>query len=244
MRPPPPRRISPWAALGMRGNPFRRLHEGELAESLISPRGERESIGVLLGSAFQVVQFVGESGWGKSTHLRACHHAAAVERRAGCRFDHVPLWSDRLELPGGVVGMWFVDEMQRVRPVDRQHAWEWGHRTRGRMFIGTHEDLRTEIAAAALGVLTISLAAPDPEAVLGYVARRIELAGGDAKCFGIEPAAIQTLHAVSHGSFHRIEAILYEASQAGVEKAARQGRTLLLDTSGIERAARRLERAE
>jgi hypothetical protein len=239
-RPPsPPRRISPWPQLGLTSNPFRRLNGLEQVEGLLeldSP-GDREPIRRWLSDDADVVQFVGQEGWGKSTRLRACHYVAAEEMNKTSRFDYVDPEVHRISVPRTTEPLlWFIDEAQRLNSRSRRRIGRWAAEGNGRLFLGTHVDIAAHLKPMGLKVRTIRLSPADEPTVRRFVDRRLALlAHRGSECrLSVTDDAVARLSQHIHGDLSRAERILYEACQRATENCA-AGR-VTIDAALVESA--------
>jgi hypothetical protein len=146
----PPRRL-PFAHLNLRRNPFGELGPTERARLAVVDVGR---IVRRLTEPGYAVQFVGEEGRGKTTHLLAIlgHFPKAAYVHVG--------ENERPRIPEGRPLL--VDEIQRL-PRRRRHRL---FRRRVPLVLGTHEDLGSELAAAGLEAETYRAAG-------GLCARRL-----------------------------------------------------------------------
>ena len=131
----------PYCHLNLRHNPF-----GELTES------ERVQLAVVcvddvvasLHNSNQVVQYVGEKGHGKTTHLLKIRQAFP-----NSGFVHIPE-GERRPVPDGQPV--FVDEAQRLTARQRRHLF----REDRALVLGTHQDFQLELEQAGRKVTTIA----------------------------------------------------------------------------------------
>ena len=187
----------PFVHLNLRRNPF-----GE------PPPSERASLAVLeeLGPlrAGEAVQFIGESGRGKTTRLltlAALHPGAVYERLdEGDR-------RCRANVPAG--GVYLLDEAQRARPRSLAAALARA----GRVALGTHEDLA---AIAGRPLRTVRLDAPPTvERLDAIVRRRVEWARrGPGPVPEVGREALAKLIALHGSDLRAIEGHLYDLFQS------------------------------
>lgn len=154
-------RVSPYARLNLRRNPF-----GELT------REERADMAVvlierwlpLLRDPRTAVQFIGPCGHGKTTHL------LAIERGLpGATYIYLPEVGVRPIIP-----IWrplLIDEAQRLSYWQRRRVFKLG----GPLVLGTHEDLTSPLRRHGLKVTTVEVAADQsPQRLKNILNRRIE----------------------------------------------------------------------
>lgn len=132
----------PYAHLNLRHNPFGELSRAELA-SLAEV--DVESIVAKLGQDRFAVQFVGEKGYGKTTHLLAIR-ARFLE--AG--YVHIAE-GEKAVLPGGCPTM--IDEAQRLTLWQRFRLF----RSAVPLVLGTHRDFSKELRLAGRQVETVEV---------------------------------------------------------------------------------------
>jgi len=113
----------------------------------------------------RVLQFLGEAGRGKSTHLRAIH-----ARKAGAPFVYFAEGQRFVRVPRAPLV--FIDEAQRMHP--------WLMRAvfmPARSFvIASHEDLSVRLEHAGFHVRTVEVSTTDLARVGAILARRVEWA--------------------------------------------------------------------
>lgn len=131
----------------------------------------------------RALQFLGDAGRGKSTHLRAIHArvgtAPFVYFGEGERFHRVA----RAPLV-------FIDEAQRMHPWHRRAVF-----SSSRSFvIASHEDLSGELRRAGLDVKTVEVSTREPARVAAILARRVAAASGrDGAVPTFSDAAVRAL---------------------------------------------------
>ncbi len=152
----------PFAHLNLRRNPFGELELSSWAELAVVevdhlvPRLERPGF---------AVQFMGPKGRGKTTHM-----LALLRHFPDARYLHVGE-NERPRIPHA--HPLFIDEIQRVPRRRRRRLF----RRRVSLVIGTHEDLRPELAAAGFEVEPIGVgSALDAGRVCRILNLRIESA--------------------------------------------------------------------
>ncbi len=152
----------PFAQLNLRRNPFGEIEPAEQAElAVVDVRRHVER----LRRPGYAVQFLGERGRGKTTHL------LAIRRHfPDAPYVHIGE-GQRPRIPKG--HPLFVDEIQRFSLRRRRRLF----RRPVSLVLGTHEDVRAELAAAGFDVETVMAAASLDAATLCRIAnRRIESA--------------------------------------------------------------------
>lgn len=139
---PDARPALPFGPLNLRRNPFGELEPSERAALAVV---EVDRFVRRLRQPGYAVQFLGECGRGKTTHLlaitRRFPHAAYVHVGEG----------ERPRIPHGQPLL--IDEMQRVPPRRRRRV----YRRPVSLALGTHEDLSSELARAGFEVDSVRL---------------------------------------------------------------------------------------
>lgn len=153
----------PFAHLNLRYNPFGETELADRPALAIVDLGETLNF---LAAPRAAVQFIGEKGFGKTTHLLACR-----ARVAQGIYIRMP---EEGRLPPIPDAPWqFVDEVQRLGRWRRRRLFAGG----GRLVLGTHVDYAGELKRAGRPVLTIELGrALHAETVRQIAERRIECA--------------------------------------------------------------------
>jgi hypothetical protein len=130
----------PFAELNLRRNPFGELEAAERAAVAVV---EVDPFVRRLKQPGYAVQFLGEKGRGKTTHLLAIwrHFPQAVYVHVGAH--------ERPRIPHGQPLL--IDEMQRLPRWRRRRVF----RRRVSLAIGTHEDLGDELSRAGFEVQTV-----------------------------------------------------------------------------------------
>ena len=133
----------PYARLNLRRNPFGDLNLAERAELAIV---NVASIVARLDNPRYAVQFVGEKGFGKTTHL-----LAILRQLPQATYYHIPEGT-RPPVPQGSPLM--IDESQRLT-----HWQRWSvFRRRTALVLGTHQDHRRALQRVGRSVETIHVA--------------------------------------------------------------------------------------
>jgi hypothetical protein len=184
----------PYSHLNLRVNPF--------GEPDLSERARLAVVALPPWSADVPLQFIGECGRGKTTHLLALHaqHPDSQYHR---------LDPGRKRLPRGVPGSppLIVDEAQRLRRSELRAL----VRRRGPLALGTHEDLS---AAVGRPLATVRLGGWTLDRLRSIVERRIEWARrGSGPVPTVSDGLLQAL-LTRHGDYLRaIEWELYDVFQ-------------------------------
>lgn len=158
----------PYRAAGLLRNPF--VIDGELvADEVWLDRGFSDA----LLSPRCVVQFVGEKGAGKTSHLRRW------QAQLGGPYRHIAPGRDRYRPPPGKGRAVFWDEADRIpRPILSSYLALVALR-RSMVVIGTHRDLSEPAERAGLAVRTMILQAITNEDVEEWANLRISAASLD-----------------------------------------------------------------
>ncbi len=169
----------PFAHLNLRFNPFGELDSQ--SRSVLAVVDVDDLVSRLEKPGF-AVQFIGEKGRGKTTHM-----LAILSRFPTAAYVHVGEGESPRIGPSDPL---FVDEIQRVSPRRRQRLFRRGVS----LVIGTHEDVSTELIRAGLEVETIEVAQRlNPNALREILNRRIEWARrteGRIPCVRLETARL------------------------------------------------------
>ncbi len=189
--------------LNLMRNPFGEPGVGERARLAVLDVGAYEE---LLREGGWVVQFIGECGRGKSTHMRALH----------ARFPEAPFrYVAEGESPRlAPAPIWFIDETQRL-------GW-WTLRRLfrgcGAMAIGTHRDHGAQIRRAGMRVEVVEVGGVDAPRLRAILERRLEWARrGEGAIPWFEDEDIEALLARFGDDVRSMEGELYELVQGMVE---------------------------
>jgi hypothetical protein len=193
----------PFANLNLRRNPFGEPAEEDRAGLAVVDPDFLDGLERSLSEPGFAVQFIGDCGRGKSTHLHALR----------ARFPDAPYVyfaeGERPQpIPGGPV--LFLDETQRL---------PW--RTRRRLFgsdvalaLGTHRDHSRELVRAGRRVETVRLTGFTTSTLRRIIERRIEWARrGPGPVPSLGPGSVARLHDRFDGDLRAIEGHLYDVFQ-------------------------------
>lgn len=186
--------------LNLRRNPFGEVPADERGKLAVV---DVERFAARLAEPGFAVQFVGECGRGKSTHLRALREhfpqapfVRVAERPRGFRMPKAPVV--------------FVDEAQFLSRRQRRRAF----RDDASYAVGSHEDLGRVFERAGLGWETVAVGGADTARVARIVERRIEWARrGPGPVPRLAEAAVEALVARHGDDVRAIEDHLYEVFQ-------------------------------
>jgi hypothetical protein len=154
----------PFAHLNLRRNPFGELLPEERA-ALAVVSGDLDRLAARLRSPGFVVQFLGEMGRGKTTHILALR-----ARFPEAPYVHIAEDEPPPPIPRGPVV--FVDETQRLPRRTRRRLFRRGDS----LAIGTHEDHARELRRAGSDFETVEVGGITVGRLERIVARRIEAA--------------------------------------------------------------------
>lgn len=132
----------PYAHLNLRRNPFGDFSEADRTALAVV---DIDAVVKHLKSPRFVVQFVGEKGYGKTTHLLAIR-----KRFSNAGYVHIPE-GERSSLPRG--NPILIDEAQRLTTWQRIRLF----RKSVPLVLGTHRDFEAELKRAGRTVLTIAV---------------------------------------------------------------------------------------
>lgn len=194
----------PFGHLNLRRNPFGALPDEAWAQ-VVLPAFELEPVIERLGRPGYCLQLMGDSGRGKSSHLRMLHASFANEPWTYVAEGTRP----RIPEARQVV---FVDEVWRLPFWQRRTLW----RRPCSFAIGTHFDHAAELRRAGVQVQTVEVGGLTPARLLALMRRRIDWARrGPAPAPVPEPtlALAQALVAVHRDDLRAIQRELYERFQ-------------------------------
>lgn len=212
---------SPFAPLGLRFNPFCVLDGDELLGTLLDEEIWERARGWLAGGA-AVIEFVGDRGWGKSTHMRVLQEIA---RRAGTptAWTYVELGQRTLPRLPSPPAIWFIDEADRLSPRARRGVLRRAARGAQRLVIATHASAARECAACGAACLSVPLVPVEAAGIERFMHVRCAAARrADAPSVSVprlEPAAAAALLQGSGGSLREVEATLYEVFRRLTQRA-------------------------
>lgn len=198
------RHVSPYGHLGLFWNPFGEVEHAAWRD-LIATQVDLDDLARRLESPDFVVTLRGESGRGKSTHLRALH-----ARFADLPFTYLPPQASPLtHIPRAKVV--FVDEVERLGRWQRRRLF----RRRSALALACHGDLSDELARAGREHVDLEIAGLDEARLVALVRKRIERARRDGNP-GFHVARQQLcalldrygddLRAINHALYERVEA--------------------------------------
>ena len=199
---------SPYSVYNLRRNPFGELTRAERAEAAVIEDLDRWV--QALRDPRTAIQFVGNCGFGKTTHL------LALEQRLGSsRFVYYPESGPRPALP-----------QERPVLVDEADRMGWRQHVRllrggGPIVIGTHVDYSWRLRLAGYQVLSVNLERPmEPRMVARILNRRIEssrLVEGEPVP-QVELAFAELLLRRFNSNLRSIEHYLYERFQLSISE--------------------------
>lgn len=131
----------PYRHLNLRHNPFGELTESERVDLAVVCV---DDVVALLRNPKQVVQYVGEKGHGKTTHLLKIRDAFP-----DCGYVHIPEGERRSVPLGNPV---LVDEAQRLTRWQRRRLF----REDRALVLGTHQDFQPQLQKAGRQITTIA----------------------------------------------------------------------------------------
>jgi len=184
----------PFAHLNLRFNPF--------GEAGLADRGELAVVDLPPLRGGDVVQFVGDSGRGKTTHL-----LALLARYPGAVYERLDEGQDRCRGEVPRTGLFLLDEAQRLRPslLPRLLGRE------GPLALGTHADLS---AAAGRPLPSVRLSGLDPARLRAILERRIAWARrGPGPVPVVGDSTLRELIRRHGDDLRAIEGTLYDAFQ-------------------------------
>jgi hypothetical protein len=197
--------ISPYARYNLRRNPFGELTREERAELAVV---EVERWVDLLGDQGRAVQFMGQAGDGKTTHLLALQRSLP-----GAVYAYLP--EDGPHPPIPLRRPLLIDEAQRLSRGQRGRIFVFG----GPLVLGTHADLSRELRQAGLAVVTYNVGADrSPRQLARILNARIEASRlSDSPVPRIDAAHAARLLANVRHSIRDIEQLLYDDFQTAVQ---------------------------
>ena len=193
--------VSPYHLYNLYRNPFGELTRNERAELAVVDIDHSVSIATDPGS---VLQFVGDCGHGKTTHL-----LALLRRIANAQYVYLPEDGPRPRIPE--YRPLLVDEAQRLSLWQLRRVLKLG----GQLVFGTHVDLSRAIKRAGLEVVTLNVARNSSvEHLLEILHRRMDASQlGHESTPRISPAMAIRLREKHGSNVRAIEQELYEQFQ-------------------------------
>jgi hypothetical protein len=188
-----------YSELGLYWNPFG-APERELWRELIVTQIDLEGLAGRLADPNFALMFRGDSGRGKSTHLRALHSYFP-----DCPYTYLaPLASPRSPIPEARVV--FVDEVERLSPRRRRRL----YRRRRALALACHGDLRTELEAVGREVLDVVVSGLDLPTLEEIARRRYRWAERSPDSFvPIESSTLGELLSIHGDDLRTINDALY-----------------------------------
>ena len=197
---------SPYARFNLRRNPFGELTREERAELAVVD--VQRWLGDLHDPAV-ALQFIGDKGEGKTTHLLALERCLT-----GAGYVYLPEDGPQPRIPERRPLL--IDEVQRLSRRQRRRVFRRG----GPLILGTHEDFASELCQAGLRVSTIDVAAHQtPERLAQILNARIEASRiSSAPVPRIEIPYVRRLQRQFGDVIRDMEQTLYHEFQAAVQK--------------------------
>jgi len=191
----------PYSHLNLRWNPFGHTPPEVLARLTVA---ELDPLVDFLRSGRRALQFIGEAGRGKSTHLHAL-----TARLPGARYCYVEL-EGHADLRDAQTLV--VDEMQRASRALRRQVLA----SKRPLVLGTHADLTPALVRSGYEVRTVQVRGLDVQRLTEIYALRLEWArraAGDLPA--LEPGHARDLISRHGDDLRSIQSELYEAFAAG-----------------------------
>lgn len=191
----------PFAHLNLRRNPFGSLEAQDWGALALVPFC-LDALAAEMKSKNLALQFLGNAGRGKSTHLMAIH-----SRFADQPFTYVGP-NERPDVGNGEI--LFVDEIQRLNRWRRKRAF----RRRQSIVIGSHEDLTTELQKAGYETRSWQAGGTSRAALREILHRRVtHFRRNPGEIPLLSDEAIAALHARHGDDLRQIINSLYTAYQ-------------------------------
>jgi hypothetical protein len=187
--------------LNLTRNPFGEPTRPERAElALMDTRAWVD----LLKKPGQAIQFMGEGGRGKSTHLHAIRLSFP-----DLPFTYLGEGERFVRIPRAPVV--FLDEVQRLHPLWRFFLF----RRRASFALATHQDLRRELEGAGLQVQNVEVGVLDAQRLGAIFEKRIEWARrGPGPVPTLPPPTLAALQAHFGTDLRAMESHLYDVFQS------------------------------
>ena len=196
---------SPYARFNLRRNPFGELTRRERAELAVVD--VQRWIPLLQGRS-AAVQFMGNKGEGKTTHLLALQYCLS-----DAAYIYLPEDGPLPRIPSSRPVL--IDEMQRLSRTQRRDVFGHG----GPLVLGTHEDFSNELRSAGFDVITVDVAADrSPDQLARILNARIEASRlSSSPIPRIEITYAQHLMGKFGDNIREIEQTLYDEFQTAVQ---------------------------
>lgn len=197
---------SPYHSWNLRRNPFGELTRGERAELAVVD--ELESWLEFLRHPRRALQFVGDCGHGKTTHLLALHRVLV-----GATYIYYPETGRRPPLPPQRPVL--IDEAQRMGCWNQRRLF----RGTGPIAIATHVDLSRKLRSAGFETRVIDMHRPlAAETLAKILNRRIEASQLDAhrRLLTIDLPLAESLVGKFRSDIRAVEAFLYDRLQSTI----------------------------
>lgn len=207
--------LNPYLALGLQANPFA---QGEplMAPSLWIDRGWSQAP---VPAAQQLVQVLGDKGWGKTAHLRYW------QAQTGGIYTYYPPGWARFQMPP-VQKIVYWDEADRIpRPLLLAAFGRAAH-TRATLVAGTHTDLSPLAKLSGLAVKTIRLLPLEAATLRVWAERQIQAVRLPTVPCGVElsSATVYEIAAIAQGSWRAAADELHIWAAAIAHQAVVEGR--------------------
>jgi hypothetical protein len=186
----------PYAALGLRANPFT-LERGDAVDDALWL--DRGCSAPPAPAPRRLVQVLGSKGAGKTAHLRRWQAALPGPYR------HVPLGPARWR-PPPLARIAYWDEADRIPPPVLAAALWLAGRRGATIVAGTHRDLVGVARRAGLSVVTVTLPPLDAAALRAWAERRIaavRLPGAPAGGLALDETTAEAIARAAEGSWRR-----------------------------------------
>ncbi|MGD1932463.1 MAG: hypothetical protein ACFB12_26520 [Leptolyngbyaceae cyanobacterium] len=207
--------LNPYLALGWQANPFA-LGEPVMAQSMWIDRGWSQAPAP---AAQQLVQVMGDRGFGKTAHLRYW------QAQTGGIYAYYPPGWGRFKVPP-VQNIAYWDEADRIPKPLLLAALGQTARTRATLVAGTHTDLSPLAKLSGLAVKTICLPPLEAATLRVWAERQIQAVRLPAVSCGLEllPATVQEIAAIAQGSWRAAADELHIWAAAIAHQAVMGGR--------------------
>lgn len=176
----PPLRSNPYLRIKLNANPFQIIDDPELLKRIVDPT-LRKLAEELAADSIDVIEILGERGWGKSTLLQLIRAEVALSNSPLWAWSYIPPERSRVELPKLPFEGWIIDEAQRLNRASRRDVMQ--HVLNKRLILGTHESYAPEAKTHNRPIRTVQLAAPTIDDLQAMLAQRVD-------AFAVEPIQI------------------------------------------------------